>query len=49
MTDKSKTCTFSKRGRCALSIPFSLCEKCLAYHPKETDMEAMRERLHLND
>ncbi len=49
MTEKAKNCTYNRKGKCALAIPFSLCDKCLAYHPKEIDMDAMRERLHLND
>jgi len=45
--DKSKSCTFNRGGKCALAIPFSMCERCMAYHPKEINYDAMRERLHL--
>lgn len=49
-TDKvMKACTFRKDDKCKLSIPLSLCDRCLAYHPKEKNLDAMRERLHLDD
>ena len=42
---RSQSCTFNRKGKCAISVSLSLCDKCLAYHPKEKDIEAMNERL----